>query len=217
MTARAGTAVTISATATDAVGVKSVRFSVDGTTFSTVFDPPYRTVLAVPRGLLAGTRLHVDARAVDFSGLQTLASKDIDIVATGEGVVTGKVIDDGTGLPISGANIALVGTDTRGVSYTADDGVRRPRSLRHSCDRRCGHGVDHEGWLVGERSRRAVKPQAGVELVDARLTAAAAGVSIAALSGGVVKGDRLTFLRVWRREVSAVEDPSLTNTGAWRS
>ena len=212
LTAQAGTAVPISATAIDIGGVESVRFFLDGTPIATVFDAPYTTVLAVPPGLIAGTRLRVEARAFDFSGLQTLASKDIDIVATGEGVVTGKVLDDGSGLPLEGADVALVGKDARGVPYTQTTvSDSHGRYVIHATEGTGTVSTTRNGWSALDRVA-LVKPQIAVELVDARLTTVAPGVAITALSGGVVKGDGLAFLQVWRREVSALEDPSLTDT-----
>src|SRR6185295_16609451 len=118
----------ISASANDAAGVAAVRFFVDGTRIATVLDPPYQTVLAVPAGLVPGTRLHIEARAVDFSGLQSIATRDVDVIATGAGVLTGEVYDDTSGLPLEGAAVALVGNDARGLPYTqptASDGHGR--------------------------------------------------------------------------------------------
>ncbi len=210
-TAQPGTAVPISATANDAIGIESVRFFLDGTPIATVLETPYTAVLTVPPGVVAGTRLRVEARASDFSGLQAFSSKDIDIVAAGEGVVTGKVVDDGSGLPLAGASVALVGKDARGVPYaqtTVSDS--HGRYVIHATEGTGTVSITRDGWSALDRVA-LVKSRVAVEVVDARLATVAPGVAITALSGGVVKGDGLSFLQVWRREVSALEDPSLAD------
>ena len=208
-TATAGTAVTITATAADDTGVASVRFFLDGTRVATVVDPPYLATLSLPSTLPAGTRLHVEARAVDFSGLQSIASQDVDVVAAAAGVLTGEVYDDGSGLPVEGAGVALTGTDAHGVPY-AQATVSDVHG-RYVLGATEGAGVlliTKPGWSSASRAF-AVAPNKGVTVVDARITPIAAGAPIAALSGGIVSGDRLAFLRVWQREVSASEDPAL--------
>ena len=71
----------MTATASDDTGVASVAFLLDGTRITTVSDPPYRATVSVPSTLAAGTHLHVEARAADFSGLEGIASRDVNIVA----------------------------------------------------------------------------------------------------------------------------------------
>ncbi|MEQ1868665.1 MAG: papain-like cysteine protease family protein [Vicinamibacterales bacterium] len=208
-TAQAGTAVPILATASDNVGVASVRFFVDGAPSAVVLDPPYSTSLLVPLALPAGARLHVEARATDFSGLQSVAAKNIDIVETGEGVLTGKVIDDGTGLLLGGATVALVGKDARGIPYTqttVSDAVGR--YVIHATEGSGTVSISKDGWSSLHRLA-VIRSQVAVELVDARLTGTTAGVAVVALTGGLVRGDSLAFLQTWRREVSVLEDPSL--------
>ena len=208
-TATAGTAITITALASDDTGVASVRFFLDGTRIATVPDSPYLTTLLVPSTLPAGTRLHLEARAVDFSGLEGIASQDVTIVAAAAGVLTGEVYDDGSGLPVEGATVALLGADARGVPYarTAESDAHG----RYNLEATEGTGIvriSKAGWSVVSRTI-TVKPGKGIAVVDARITQAAAAAAINALSGGFVAGDRLTFLRAWQREVSASEDPSL--------
>jgi RHS repeat-associated protein len=212
--ATAGTAITITATAADEIGVASVRFFLDGARIATVFDPPYTTIVSLPSTLPAGTRLHIEARATDFSGLQGAASQDVDVVAAGAGVITGEVYDDRTSLPIEGASVALVGTDARGVPYTQTaESDLRGRYLIHASEGAGIAQISKPGWSVANRAI-AVKPNMAVTIVDARLTPAGAGTPIAALSGGTVTGDNRTFLRVWQREVSAAEDPALAQAPA---
>ena len=208
-TATAGTTITVTATAADDTGVASVAFLLDGTRITTVSDPPYRATVSVPSTLAAGTHLHVEARAADFSGLEGIASRDVNIVAPAAGVITGEVYDDGSGLPVAGASVALLGTDGRGVPYTQTT-VSDARG-RYAMDAAEGSGVVQitlPGWSVVNRAI-AIAPNKGVTVVDARLTATSAGTAIAALPGGVVVGDRVAFLQAWQREVSASEDPAI--------
>ena len=208
-TATAGTAITVTATAADDTGVASVRFFLDGTRLATVADPPYLATLTLPATLPTGTRLHVEARALDFSGLEGVASQEVDLVAPAAGVVTGEVYDDASGLPVGGASVALLGTDSRGVPYTQTS--ESDAHGRYAMAAAEGAGVvriSKDGWSVVNRAI-VVKPNKGVTVVDARITTAAAGGAIAALSGGIVSGDRVAFLQVWQREVSAAEDPAI--------
>jgi PKD repeat protein len=208
-TATAGTTFTATATAADDTGVASVAFLLDGTRIATVSDPPYRTTISVPSTLQSGAHLHIEARAADFSGLEGIASRDVNIVAPAAGVVTGEVYDDGSGLAIAGAGVALLGTDGRGLPYTQTT-VTDARG-RYSMDAAEGSGivqVTMPGWSSANRAI-AISPNKGVTVVDARLTPTAVGTAIDALPGGFVVGDRVTFLKTWQREVSASEDPTI--------
>ncbi|MEN3337502.1 MAG: hypothetical protein V7647_1178, partial [Acidobacteriota bacterium] len=213
-TAQAGESVPVSAVAADLGGVASVRFFADGVRIATIIDAPYGTLLVVPASAAPGDHVHVEARAIDFSGLQAIATRDVVIVTTGQGVLVGEVYDDNTGLPLEGATAALVGKDARGLAYTQVTlSDTHGRYVIHAPE---GNGivqVAKAGWSALDRPA-LIKPDTAIELVDARITAAAAGAPIDALAGGTVTGDRVIFLEAWQREVSAAEDPSVgTTTG----
>ncbi len=209
--AHAGTTVPVSATVSDLGGVASVRFFVDGKRIATLIDPPYQTTVAVAPGAVGGSRLHVEARALDFAGLEAIDARDVQVIAPGEGVLTGEVYDDNSGLPVEGATASLVGTDSRGVPYSQSAlSDARGRYVIHGTEGTAIVQIAKAGWSVLNRPA-VIKPDTAIEVVDARITAAAASAHVDGLSGATITGDRATFLEAWQREVSAAEDPSLGN------
>jgi len=208
-TAASGASVPVSATVSDLGGVASVRFSVDGTRVTTISDPPYQMMLSVAPGLPSGARIHVEARAVDFAGLEAADARDVQVISPGEGVLTGEVYDDGSGLPVEGAIASLHGTDGRGLPYSQTATTdAHGRYILHGTDGSAVVQISKPGWSTVSRAT-LIKSNTAIEVVDARITAALAGGSIDRLAGGTVTGDLALFLDVWQREVSAAEDPSL--------
>ena len=122
-TTRAGAAVALAAQAADAGGVSAVTLLVNGVPVATLTAAPYQTTFEVPGGVVAGMHLLVEARAVDFAGLQAIDTASIEVLdpAGGEAVVTGEVYDDTTGLSISGASVALLSPDGPASATTTSD------------------------------------------------------------------------------------------------
>ena len=184
----------MTATASDDTGVASVRFFLDGTRIATVADPPYLATLTLPATLPTGTRLHVEARALDFSGLEAVASQEVNLVAPAAGVVTGEVYDDASGLPIAGASVALLGTDARHPA--ADVRVRCAWPLRD------GRGRGAASWILS----RLVGRQPGDVIAEQGRHGRRRRIGRGRRGGDRVvrrhvSGDRLAFLQVWQREV----------------
>src|SRR5206468_1277776 len=139
-----------------------------------LIDPPYQTMVSVAPGAVGGSRLHVEARALDFAGLEAIDTKDVQVIAPGEGVLTGEVYDDNSGLPVEGATASLLGTDSRGVLYSQSAlSDARGRYVIHGTEGTAIVQIAKAGWSVLNRPA-VIKPDTAIELVDARVTAAAA-------------------------------------------
>jgi len=111
----------LSATASDNVGVFQVAFSVDGVQVGVATAAPYEAQFALPPEKLAGATVHVEAQAKDFAGLVASDAADVAVVAApppGGGVVAGRVYDDTTGLPVTGASAQLVSLDGAAMTST---------------------------------------------------------------------------------------------------
>src|SRR4030095_1589518 len=118
---RPGKTLTLSAAASDNIGVAGVAFFVDGVHVSTSSAAPYAFTITVDPAAIAGSILHLEARAVDFSGLQTTATGQTLVItgaSAGQGIVTGEVYDDGAGLPLAGGAASLVGHESNGAAHS---------------------------------------------------------------------------------------------------
>ncbi|MGE3957097.1 MAG: Ig-like domain-containing protein [Vicinamibacterales bacterium] len=76
-----GASITFSAQATDAVGVDTVSFLVDGVVVFTAKTSPYTATYTVPVSAPVGTPLVVTARATDFAGNAADGTIQVDVVA----------------------------------------------------------------------------------------------------------------------------------------
>ena len=184
----AGQALSLSATASDNVGVATVALLVDGAQLRTLTTPPYEASYVVPRTMPPGTMLRLAAVATDFSSNEGRAAAETRVVApnvAGLGVVTGEVYADRTGLPLEGATVAIMGADATGTPY--DRSTVTDRRGRYALSIGAGHGlveISKTGWM---RVQRPVDVTAGrvVEAVDARLTPVAdASAPITPVIGG---------------------------------
>ena len=110
----AGTRLLLSAEAADDAGVAGVTFVVDNVPIATLSQPPYQTEFTLPPGAEPGTLLAIDARAIDFAGLEAADAGQVLVTAAGEGLITGEVYDDTAGLPLAGATVSLSGLDSQG-------------------------------------------------------------------------------------------------------
>ena len=129
----AGGKLTLKATAADDVGVANVAFFVDGVRVAVDALAPYQTEFVLPAAILPGARIAVEARATDFASLTATAAAAVTVTGAGQGLITGEAYDDGSGLPLRGVTVSLIGTDAQGTAYLAD---RRHRLTRPLCP--CG-------------------------------------------------------------------------------
>ncbi|MEO8678604.1 MAG: PKD domain-containing protein [Vicinamibacterales bacterium] len=184
-----GQALQLSAQTQDNVGVARVRFFVNNVNVTTLTAPPFAFAYPLAASLSAGTVLNLRAEVVDSSGLSASATAQTLVVSAtsaGQGVLTGEVFDDGMGVPLAGATVALIGTDTAGMAFAAstvsDD---RGRWVLRAA---AGQGVvtvTKPGWTRVDRPTAVVVNQA-LELIDARLTLLAPPTIVSAVLGGSV-------------------------------
>jgi hypothetical protein len=165
-----GMTISVTANVTDDTGVALVEVFLNGTkmlTFpyggSLAFDLPF------PQGGQPGDNLPVELKASDFSGNTAAASRTVVVVASlvRQGLLTGAVYDDVTGLPLPGATATLsmagkddqtTGTDDRGrYAFVADEGGGTV-------------SVTKSGFTRVDRRNLSVLANQGRRVFDARLT-----------------------------------------------
>ncbi len=121
-----GAELAVQAAAVDAGGVASVVFLVDGLPIVTDLTSPYDAVIALPAGSTPGTRLQIQARAIDYAGLEASDAAEVLVVAApipGRGVIAGAVYDDATGHPIGDAAVQLVSVNGSPIPPTQPQAV----------------------------------------------------------------------------------------------
>lgn len=169
----------VSVTAADNLSIASVAFEVDGSPAATLTEPPYRFDLTVPAEARAGDTLTVTAVVTDAAGNSSSATRGVTVAA--QGIVVGQVLSDATGLPLPGATIQVLGGSRQDVSRE-DGRYSIPVDSSHLFLR-----ITKAGMLPVEREI-AVQPAVGTVAVDARLTPAAAPVSLDAGGGTLSAG-----------------------------
>jgi RHS repeat-associated protein len=189
-TVAAGGTLPISASATDAGGVSAVEFFVDGVRIGTDLTSPYQVDYPLPASRLPGSLVRLQARAIDFAGLEATASGESRVTAAGQGVIVGEVFDAITGLPLAGASITLLGDDAQGQPYTAT-------ATSDAHGRYLLRADEGQGWLRIVKAEwttvmRFIKVTTGraAQAIDARLTPLApAAAPIQPINGGQLAQD----------------------------
>lgn len=184
-----GERVTVTATATDDVGVVDVTFAVDAAALPAQTVEPFSLSYVVPPQEPAGSTVTVSATARDFSANHTEASKTIAIVApqaVTRSVIAGEAYDDATGLPLAGVTVQLSGTDAQGLQY-GEQATTDARG-RYTIRATGGSGrlrLSKAGYTVVWREVTLPAGQA-VAPLDARLTPAGPALAISGVSGGTL-------------------------------
>jgi PKD repeat protein len=193
--ASAGEVVRIMAVASDARGVASVEFFVDGALLTTATSTPYEASFTVPATRRTGSVLRVRARAMNRGGLTAEATGETRIVAAKASAsgVAGRVYDDTTSLPVAGATARLIGTDADGRAYaaTAVSDARGHYFLPTNGGTAIVE-VAKSGWTGADR-HVVFQPGKAPAVFDARLTPHATAASVAAILGGTVVGGSATL------------------------
>jgi hypothetical protein len=170
--------------------VADVALLADGVVVARFIEAPYQATYHVPGSAPAGLPIALEARATDFAGLQASDAGSTTVVDTppGEGVLTGEVYDDASGLALPGASIALVGHDAAGTAYAATtQSDARGRYLLRAAAGDAIVRIGKTGWTHVDRPL-TIASGAAVELFDARLTPSGAATSaIAPVLGGRVQ------------------------------
>jgi RHS repeat-associated protein len=163
----------VTATATD-LSLAQVTIQVAGQALATcTTSGPCVATLTVPDGTAAGTTLLVTALAVDAAGNEASASKVVAVTA--DGVLSGQVLDDETGLPLAGATVTLVAGGTASTSTDERGRYSLPVSQQTAVLR-----MEKAGFTSVIREV-SVAPGVGTIPVDARLTRV---VKAAKVNGG---------------------------------
>ena len=192
----AGKQLSLTADATDDVGVASVAFVVNGVTVATIAEAPYTFTMQLGPGYTPGSVLAIHAKAVDFANLEGSDAAQTLVVApsaAGQGVLTGEVYDDSTSLPLAGASVALRGEDGTGTAYgqtTTTDA--RGRWVIYATQGSGVIRVTKPGWTSVDRPATIAVDQA-IELFDARATRLRAAESVSAVLGGKVSDGSSTL------------------------
>ncbi len=188
-TAFGGATVQVEAVVTDPGGVAGVTFSIAGLTIDDLRKAPWSVPVSVP-DLPVGTTLPVTAVARDFSGNTASASATITIVdrpITGVGLVTGRVFDDRSGLPLAGARVAITSGAPGGpVSFRRD--IVSDAAGRYQVDTPAGAVrvvVQLDGYVPTTRLV-AVAAGAIASVFDSRLTPRGTAVPLMSSAGGAL-------------------------------
>lgn len=187
-----GGTIAVSATASDAGGIAAVVFTVDTALLATLTSPPYQATYQIPASAVPGTTFRIEARAVDFAGLESSAVQLTQLVVpvSSDGFVVGEVYDDSTGLPLGGAVVTVRRTDGSGQpqTFAAD---HRGRFAFPSEPGLVHVRIQRDGYTMADRIA-AVTGRAATELPDARLTplASLASAITPVLGGTIGSGDR---------------------------
>ena len=184
-----GGSIPITVTASDDTGIAAVIVSVDGARVATLTAAPYAASYAVPLTAVPGMLFRVEARAIDFAGLEEsdVRFAQVAAAAASEALVIGEVYDDATGLPLAGAAVSIVGSSA--APLLSDERGRFALSAA-------------SGDLVVRIARagytsvvRQVVATTGVrELIDARLTPRPAAVAVAPVLGGELHAGTATLI-----------------------
>jgi len=184
-----GTDVRLAASAQDDGGVASVRFLADGILVARSSAPPYHALLPLPVGRAPGEIVVWTAEAVDFAGNTARSAPVVTrVIEPGAGFAVGEVYDDATSRPLAGVRV-------RALEWTGapPEGPATPETM--SDERGAWRLALPEGPALLELTadgytrawRRADVPASGVvTLLDGRLLARAAPVSLERAEGGTV-------------------------------
>jgi PKD repeat protein len=185
----AGASLAISASAADNRGVSTVEFYVDGVRIASDAEAPYSATFAVAASAITGRRLQLEARAIDFAGLEGTDSRQTLVVSASslaQGTIAGEVYDDTTGLPVEGVAVALFGADVSGQPYTQTATTdARGRYLLHAVE---GSGVlriTRDGWTRIDR-RVDIAGSQSVEVFDARVTPLSTATAVNPILGATL-------------------------------
>jgi len=121
-----GSGLPVLATAADDGGVAKVEFYVNGVLAGTVVEPDYRILYPVPADLPVGSTIVLQARAVDFAGLDARQSRDVEVVAGPANQAptadAGGPYTIELGLPLTFAGGGSTDPDGDGLSFAWDFG-----------------------------------------------------------------------------------------------
>lgn len=189
-TATETTTLSVQATASDDLAVRSVTFTVDGVAVFTDTSEPYATDVQMP---VAPNTVVIGAFATDFGGnVGASTNVSVSVLADPMTTATGRVID-GAGAPLAGATVSALGRSAQ----TQSNGTFSLVLPSLQGDFFVTASAMIGGETVSGRSAR-VSPQAG------------ATVSVGDISLG---GARVGYFDVGENRGSATQEPSILAAG----
>ncbi|MEA2462924.1 MAG: hypothetical protein QOJ98_671, partial [Acidobacteriota bacterium] len=174
------------ASVTDDSTIVSVTFRIGETILAELTAAPYTVSFAAPESAAIGSLFSLVAEARDAAGNAGLATQQVKVVS--DGVVVGQVLDDTTGLPVTGARIAVAGSEQPPVRSDA-----RGRYTLSAFDSPLTLLVEGEDLTPVERVVD-VASGAGTIPVDARLTPLSTRNTVNTTGGSINRGSiRIVF------------------------
>ncbi len=173
---RRGQGITVTAAATDALGLNSVEFSVDRSASATRSRAPFEHTFVVPLAAPVSSFVSVEAVASDRAE-NVAAATPLSIEVLGGGFLLGEAFDDSKGLPLPGVNVIHQGktvkTDARGrFGLPTEQSTAVVR-------------FERAGYTTVERVA-GLSTLAGTVVLDARLTPLGATRTTVGPSGGTL-------------------------------
>lgn len=176
-----GAAATISAS--DDIGLAEITATLNGQPVATFTSAPTTLPLTVPAAVAVGDTLTLTVVATDRAGNSSSASHALRVIA--DGVVTGQVLSDETGLPLAGATVTSVGTgadaNPNAAPRTSTSDERGGYSMP-AADATVLVALSHDGMTTVER-QVPIQNGVGTAVVDGRLTTIAPATTIDAAGG----------------------------------
>ena len=185
-----GAAATISAS--DDIGLAQITATLNGQPVASFTSAPTTLPLTVPAAVAVGDTLTLTVVATDRAGNSSSASHALRVIA--DGVVTGQVLSDATGLPLAGATVTSVGTgadaNPNATPRTSTSDERGGYSMP-AADATVLIALSHDGMTTVER-QVPIQNGVGTAVVDARLTTIAPATTIGA-DGGTLSAPNVTL------------------------
>jgi len=180
-----GSQLPLTISASDDKGVASVELLLAHNRVATFTSSVSQTInLPLPDAVTAGMELVVELKATDQSGNQATAATTVSVVTRGQGVLTGAVYDDSTGLPVPAATVTLALSGQTEQSATTDSHGRYAFVADEGSG---GLTVTASGYNRVDRAPVATFTGSGHRVADARLTPLpTAGTPISAVLGGAL-------------------------------
>ena len=202
-TARRSASVPVGAVASDALGLGSLRFLVDGLEVGEDAEPPFGVNVVVPATAATGSTVTVEAIASDLAG-NTASSDRLVLEVLGGGYILGEVYDDTKGLPLAGVTCSL------GGPFVLSDALGRFGLFTElpTVGVHCGR----DGFTSVERLA-TLDTLAGTLILDPRLTPLAPEITPIDSSGGTASSNSFE-LTVPSGAVSAATDIRVTEVSA---
>jgi len=175
-----GERLTITPSITDDRNVATIEVMVDHRVVETLQAPPDEPLyIPIPDDLTAGMDALVEIVVTDSSGNQTRTEKLVSLKPPGEGVLTGEVYNDQTGLPLQEAEITILSPDGETITTKTNEQGKYTATVR------TGEAtvlITKKGYTEVIR-KGIVKEHSATTVFDARLTPLNQSVRVSSTMG----------------------------------